>query len=164
MEFLDLFSYLPLLSFICPGSDCGSNGFFPRGSLPKGFPRENGPSHLPRHFSLARENVACCSCSSSDMSRSGSSSSTSMARYMQLAASSLRLFVFPGITPLGHDPWFKITRLCPDMCLNGGQYPVGVFPGCNPKTFRSSHLPYRETRAQVAFGTPQSLDFPFSCN
>ena len=33
----------------------------------------------------------------------------------------LRVFVFhPGITPLGNDPeWFKITRLCPEMCLNG---------------------------------------------
>ena len=24
------------------------------------------------------------------------------------------------ITPLGNDPeWFKITRFCPEMCLNG---------------------------------------------
>ena len=33
----------------------------------------------------------------------------------------LRFFVLhPGTTPLGNDPeWFKITRLYPDMCLNG---------------------------------------------
>ena len=33
----------------------------------------------------------------------------------------LRAFVIhPGITPLANGPeWFKITRLCPEMCLNG---------------------------------------------
>ena len=33
----------------------------------------------------------------------------------------LRVFALhPGITPLGNDPeWFKITRISPEMCLNG---------------------------------------------
>ena len=33
----------------------------------------------------------------------------------------LRVFVLhPGITPLGNEPeWFNITRLYPEMCLNG---------------------------------------------
>ena len=40
-----------------------------------------------------------------------------------------------GITPLGNDPeWFKIARVLSGNVPQWGQYPVGVFPGCNTKT------------------------------
>ena len=56
-------------------------------------------------------------------------------RWVRVDPCFLRIFVLqPGLTPLGDDPeWLKITRFYPEMSLNGGQYPVGVFPGCNTK-------------------------------
>ena len=45
----------------------------------------------------------------------------------------------PGITPLGHDPeWFKKNTVLSGHVPKWGQYPVGVFPGCNTKTLRET--------------------------
>ena len=33
-----------------------------------------------------------------------------------------------GEKPLGNDPWFKITRFYPEMCLHGGKIPSGCIP------------------------------------
>ena len=39
---------------------------------------------------------------------------------MLLGISPELIVLHPGIAPLGNDPeWFKITRLYPEMCLNG---------------------------------------------
>ena len=62
----------------------------------------------------------------------------------------LRVFVLhPGITPLGLHPQMVQNN----TCLSGnvpewGQYPVGVFPGCNTKTLRTAWV----LGADVLFG------------